>query len=67
MLPSDGKIPGAIGLFLVERQPSDDDFQLLPGQRAREQFTVDAQHRLMLAIIDMDMGLVVLFDVKNSM
>ena len=66
MFALNGEIPCFVCLFLVECQPSRDDFQLLARKRPCQKFSIDRYSRLIIAIIHMDMGFVMLSDIPEQ-
>lgn len=66
MFASHGVVPRPVGLFLVECQPTRDDFVLLVRQGPCQQFSVNPDCGLILSVLDMNMGLVVLSDIVKQ-
>lgn len=66
MLAFDGQIPCCIGFFFVKREPSRYNFELLSWQRACQKFSVNSNNSFLFAIVNMNMGLVVLSDVLKQ-
>ena len=66
MLTLHRAVPCCVNLFLMQREPSDDNLQLPTRKRTGKKFAVHTDLSLIFAIVHMNMRLIVLLCVSEQ-